>query len=216
MSILEPVAEEIFTISITKSLQANPAVRWRNTYEARFETGSTPAQDDLLGLADALLHYEQDLHLPGVTFVQTVISTYAQDSDPYDPLAFQTIPHPGGLIGQRAAGGTDPLDLTAAFYVRRQVATGRQGKLFYRGVLVEGDVNSPAGTMRLTNPAIMQTLVDDAVTNNGLGDYMYPAAEGGLMLVMAGSGVARQILQLQAAGATRVSNDHRWYNVGGG
>lgn len=212
MSVIEPFVLETFTISIYKSLVANPAVRWRNAYTAQFVTGSTPGNGRLMHLAEVLLDYEKRIHLGGVQFVQTTISTAAADSTPYDPTAFITIPHPSGVFGTRTIS-SDPLDLTAAFYVRRQVASGRQGKLFYRGVLGEQDVSAPSGVLRLTNPTGMQTLLQDAIGSSDLDAFFYPAAAGDLMLVLSGGGVSRQILAFQAAGATRVSNDHRWYNV---
>jgi hypothetical protein len=218
MSVIEPVAGEGFVYTITKCLVANPAVRWRNTYEAFYDGDDPPVASWIMDLATALLEFEKIIHLTGVQFVQTTISTYAQDSKPYDPESFITIPHPADTVGTRTIGAAQPLDLTAAFYVRRQVPTGRQGKLFYRGVLGENDVEAPAGAMRLSNVANMQTLVDDALDNSNLSNYFYPAAEGRLMLSMTstptpGVTIHRQIMAFLAAGATRVSNDHRWYDV---
>lgn len=218
MSVIEPAVGEGFVFTLTKALVANPAVRWRNTYEAFFDAGSTPTSSALEDLAETLLAFEKIIHLTGVQFVQTTISTYAQDSKPYDPESFITIPHPADTVGERTLGAAQPLDLTAAFYVRRQVPTGRQGKLFYRGVLGENDVEAPAGAMRLSNVANMQSMLDAALNTSELFAYFYPSATGSLMLSMSSSptpGVTihRQIMAFLAAGATRVSNDHRWYDV---
>lgn len=218
MSVIEPVAGEGFVYTITKCLVANPAVRWRNTYEAFYDGDDPPVSSWIMDLATALLEFEQLIHLTGVQFVQTTISTYAEDSRPYDPESFITIPHSADTVGARTIGQSQPLDLTAAFYVRRQVPTGRQGKLFYRGVLGENDVEAPAGSLRLSNVAAMQALVNDSLNDSNLTNYFYPAAEGRLMLSMTstpspGNTIHRQIMAFLAAGATRVSNDHRWYNV---
>lgn len=218
MSVIEPVVREGFVFTLTKSLISNPAVRWRNTYEAFFDEGSSPTSSALEDLAEKLLAFEKIIHLTGVQFVQTTISTYVQDSTPYDPESFITIPHPADTVGERTIGAAQPLDLTAAFYVRRQVPTGRQGKIFYRGVLGENDVEAPAGAMRLSNVASMQTLLDGALNTSELFAYFYPSATGMLMLSMTstpspGNTIHRQIMAFLAAGATRVSNDHRWYNV---
>jgi len=219
MSVVNPLNNEGFVFTIVKSLVSNPAVRWRNTYEAFFTDGGEPLSSVLLDLAEKLLDFEQQLHLSGVQFVQTTISTYLPETDDYDPESFVTIPHPADTVGGRTIGQSQPLDLTAAFYVRRQVPTGRQGKLFYRGVLGENDVEAPAGRMRLTNITGMQSLVDTALTSSGLNEHLYPLSTGNLMLSMTstrkdGSVMHRQISGLLAAGATRVSNDHRWYDVG--
>jgi hypothetical protein len=218
MSVVSPLNGEGFVITIVKSLVANPAVRWRNTYEAFFTDGGEPLSSVLLDFAEKLLDFEQQLHLTGVQFVQTTISTYLPETADYDPESFVTIPHPADTIGERTIGASQPLDLTAAFYVRRQVPTGRQGKLFYRGVLGENDVEAPAGRMRLTSVSNMQSLVDDALTSSGLNEHLYPLSTGNLMLSMTstrkdGSVIHRQVMGLVAAGATRVSNDHRWYDV---
>lgn len=218
MSVVAPAVGEGFIYTITKSLVSNPAVRWRNTYEAFIDSGAEVHPTILTDLADSLLAFERSIHLTGVQFVQTTISTFVEDSKPYDPESFVTIPHPSGTIGGRTVGATDPLDLTAAFYVRRRVPTGRQGKLFYRGVLTESDVNAPAGTMRLTDVAAMQALINSASDTSNLDFYFYPGAAGRMMLSMSsnptGSAIIhRQIQSFLAAGATRVSNDHRWYDV---
>lgn len=218
MSVIEPVVGEGFVFTLTKALIANPAIRWRNTYEAFFDEGSSPGSSALEDLAAALLEFEKIIHLTGVQFVQTTISTYAVDSTPYDPESFITIPHPANTVGSRTIGQSQPLDLTAAFYVRRQVPTGRQGKLFYRGVLGENDVEAPAGVMRLSDVSAMQTMIDQALNSSDLSQYLYPTATSSLMLAMTstpspGNTIHRQVMSLLAAGATRVSNDHRWYNV---
>jgi len=72
--------------------------------------------------------------------------------------------------------------------------------------------------MRLTSVSNMQSLVDDALTSSGLNEHLYPLSTGNLMLSMTstrkdGSVIHRQVMGLVAAGATRVSNDHRWYDV---
>jgi hypothetical protein len=221
MSVIEPVVREGFVFTLTKALIANPAIRWRNTYEAFFDEDSNPSSSALEDLAAALLEFEKIIHLSGVQFVQTTISTWAADSKPYDPESFITIPHAADTVGQRTIGASQPLDLTAAFYVRRQVPTGRQGKLFYRGVLGENDVEAPAGVMRLSSVSGMQTLIDGALNSSDLSQYLYPTATGMLMLSMTsepvpGNPIHRQVMNLLAAGATRVSGDHRWYNVGVG
>lgn len=221
MSVIEPVVGEGFVFTLTKALVANPAIRWRNTYEAFFDGDGNLGSAALEDLAAALLEFEKTIHLTGVQFVQTTISTYAEDSTPYDPESFITIPHPADTVGVRTIGQSQPLDLTAAFYVRRQVPTGRQGKLFYRGVLGENDVEAPAGVMRLSSVSGMQSLIDGALNSSDLSQYLYPTATDSLMLSMTstpspGNTIHRQIMNLLAAGATRVSGDHRWYNVGGG
>lgn len=219
MSVVTPANNEGFVFTVVKSLVANPAVRWRNTYEAFFTDGGEALSSVLLDLAGKLLSFEQVLHLTGVQFVQTTISTYLAETADYDPESFITIPHPADTVGLRTIGAAQPLDLTAAFYVRRQVPTGRQGKLFYRGVLGENDVEAPAGRMRLSSVSGMQDLVNTALGDSGLNEHLYPLSTGNLMLSMTstrrdGSIMHRQVSALVAAGATRVSNDHRWYDVG--
>lgn len=219
MSVIEPQPGEGFVFTVVKSLVSNPAVRWRNTYEAFFTSQGEAQPGSLLSLAEKLLAFEQAMHLTGVQFVQTTISTYRAETAEYDPASFITIPHPADTIGLRTIGASQPLDLTAAFYVRRQVPAGRQGKLFYRGVLGENDVEAPAGRMRLSSVSGMQDLVNTALDDSGLNDHLYPSATGNLLLAMArtlnnGDVGYRQVTALLAAGATRVSNDHRWYDVG--
>lgn len=221
MSVVAPVSGERFVLRTEKSLVSNPALTWFNTYEFEFNpVGSLPATEELAAVCEKFLDFEIQLHHAGVAFVQYTLSTYSIEPGSYDPESFVTVPLPTGTVGTRLLNNGEPLPLNIALYVRRQVPSGRQGKLFYRGVLAENDVAAPAGVFRLTDPDGMGTLVDNAVSSSGLDGFLYPAGMGAnlVMLGRTTSGLThmRYVQNLVPAGVTIVSRDHRWYNTGGG
>jgi hypothetical protein len=218
MSVVTPLAGELFTLRIEKSLVANPALTWFNTYEFEFNpVGSMQPTEELMAVCERLLDFEKQIHHQGVSFVQYTVSTWNEEVVSYDPASFVTVPLPSNTVGMRDYGFSDALPLNIALYVRRQVPSGRQGKLFYRGVLAENDVAAQAGVLRLTNPDAMGVLVDNAISGAQVDGLFYPAGEGA-NLVMVGKTTGgmthqRYIQNLVPAGVTIVSRDHRWYNV---
>lgn len=220
MTVATPALNEPFKIEIVKSLVANPAIRWRNTYEGYFGGEfSGVGFNGLIAAANKILAFERAIHLTAVSFIQHTVSTYIEDGEPYAPDSFVTTPIAAGTLGTRPSDGGDAQPLRVALYVRRLVQFGRQGKLFYRGVLQEGDVSASAGTAFLTNAGAMQTLVNDALVLSGVDDMLVPTLTlGGFKLAIVGatataSWSARPVMGLVAAGVTIISNDHRYYDV---
>lgn len=141
-------------ISIFKAWNARTARQWVNTYEAveRADPSISDADPlDFVGLADALVTFEQAIHLVPVYFHRYVISTWLPDSDPYDPAALYT--HPLSVQGLRALTGTtleltaEPLQMVAL--ATRNATTGKPGRMMYRGALNESEVEQAGGYSRL-------------------------------------------------------------------
>lgn len=208
MSVADFAANDLFVIRIVKSLYANPDNRWANTYEAKAtEAGGANV---LLELAVALKEFEILLHSPGVQFRQLTVSTWSEDSVPYNPAAFLSfaLNEPGT---RTLTGG--PLALNKTLSVARVVTTGRLGHVFYRGSLGEGDVEAPAGTDILTNAPAMVTQVAASVTAAELEPY-FVGGDGSLQLVMvtkSGDNI-RPIVNFFPVGVSSVPTDHAWYN----
>lgn len=223
MSYVLPIVGEGFRLSVVKSLVANPAVKWRNTYEGIVSEGFIISSSQFLDeWALACIAFEQDIHLTGVAFESYTISTMAEDGSPYNPDTFVTKPVAAGTYGSRAAGtSSDSLPLRVALYAKRHVASGRQGKLFYRGVLLESDVLAPAGVFRLANAAAIQAEFATAMYSNSFSEYLAGDQNGALGVTMTmstnvllGQTINRGVTDITAAGVTVISNDHRYYDVG--
>lgn len=111
---------------------------WSNSYEIESNEG-TPR--DLLDAAEAIVAAERLIHLAPVQFLQVRVSTWEEDSgNGYDPTSFVTTPLAG--TGAKSGAGLDAMDLNVCYVVKRVPALGRSGRLFYRGVLTEGDVTA--------------------------------------------------------------------------
>jgi hypothetical protein len=79
---------------------------------------------------------------------------------------------------------SDPEPLAIAWFIERSVPTGRIGKLFIRGGLLEGDVNSAGGAPTLTTPSDFATRLSAALATSVL-DQMFEPAETDSVMVIA-------------------------------
>jgi hypothetical protein len=144
MPITGGTAGDKLVLRIFKYHAARPDTKWVNNYE--FQTNGTWTSSDLIQAAADFTAYEQAFHNETTIFDRWTFSTWAEDSTPYDPTAFMSGAWPatstGGVPGS-TTGDMTPLDLVA--WVARQVATGRQGKAFYRNVVGELGVQAPSG-----------------------------------------------------------------------
>lgn len=212
-SILNPAGGDIVTVRIEKTMVSNPAISWVNNYKLLGDAAGGPSNENLRAAADALLNFERAIHVPAVQFRQYTISTIAEDSDPYDPFTFVTVPLEEGLVGQRSiASDLEPLQM--CLYVKKVVTVGRQGKQLYRGVLQESDVSAAAGAPRLSSPITMSTLVAGAIADSGLGSFLSADPDSAWYLVMTNKtgGQIRPVSDLQAAGVSIAKMNHRYFD----
>lgn len=141
---------EVFTV---RSYKQYVGFSWANTYEVQATSEPINSITAIEALASAIVSLEQQLHISGVIVDRIVISTYVQDGEPYNPSSFTTIPV--SLPGQRFPY-TEVLPLEMALFVRRNSPVGRDGRLLYRGCLLEGDMSASA-----FRPLISQNAVNE-------------------------------------------------------
>jgi hypothetical protein len=192
---------EVFTVRIYKRLEGQ---EWANSYEVQATEDSSDPTIPIGNLRTWLVGLERSIHLTDVSFDRITISTYQPDSRPYDPTRFVSFPI--FQQGQRARSG-DALTLAICLFVRREVNFGRAGKLFYRGVLQEGDVAGYRSALLTASITALQ-----GALNTALG-----ARPGFWRLVMA-SGVplptnVREVINLGVSETTVVKKlDNRYFD----
>jgi len=208
MSVLSYIADDLFTVTIKKFLLTNPENSWVNRYELKaIDPGFGGS---LLAAALVLVDFEKALHSAAVFFSQISVSTWAEDSVPYDPDAFISSPISG--IGDRVLA-EDLLPLSTCLSVTRVAPSGRFGHLFYRGALYESEQSSPAGKATLTDPLGMQTRIDTAITASGLDDYFSGGTSNLIMVMVNKTGAqVREVVGFVQGGISQVPADHAWYN----
>jgi hypothetical protein len=208
MSVLEGLVEgSPITVRVRKHHSNNPAVIWWNTYEFRLlDVGN---HSDYVLLANRLATFEQLVHNNNATVDQVTIGTWVEDSHPYNPLSFLTIPY--NLVGARALSG-EAVDLRVALHVQRTVEYGRPGKLFFRGALSEGEITSTAGVYRLNNVATMQADIDDAVSTSLLDTFMGLTAEKFAMYMIGEVGASRLVGVFEARGVAVIKLNHKYFD----
>ena len=163
---------EIFTVRTYKTFSG---FGWANTYEVQAAVSPLNSITAIEALAASFVALERQLHLVGVTIDRVVVSTYVPDGQPYNPSSFTTIPV--SLGGQRPAV-SEPLPLELSLFVRRNASVGRDGRLLYRGVLMEVDMVSTGFRPLLTSNAVngFQTVIGTWFTTN------FPNSEWNIVL----------------------------------
>jgi hypothetical protein len=138
---------EVVTVRIYKQFGG---YLWANNYEVAATTNVPDPVVSLQELADRLVTLERNIHLRGVFIDRVTISSYAPDSQPYDPDTLATFPYT--LEGVRNYNG-EAVPLELCLFVRRSTNFGRDGRLLYRGCLSEGDITAPSFRSVLTSAA---------------------------------------------------------------
>jgi hypothetical protein len=209
MSILSFAVNDRFVIRVLKHHVNNPDRQWGNTYEALGNDAGSLTDINLL--VSTIVLFEKTLHLGDIVFDRATASTWEEDSVPYDPDTFAVY----DISGPGTRGGSTPhAALTTALSVVRQPTSGRQGHIFYRGVLSQGDLEAPSGISILTDELAWSEDLDAAVTSSSLDDYMGLSAAGPLVLAMVNkTGTnTRLVMSLAIGGVVELPMDHAWFN----
>lgn len=133
---------EPYTIKIFKAYGGRTTDKlWSNSYHVSAEA----ALDDPLWVTalEAIAAQERMIHNPQVNFMRAVISSTTREGayNPEDLRVFEL-----GTVGERGVpSGEQPLPLDLALKVKKNVAFGRSGTMFYRGCLHTGDIVVGAG-----------------------------------------------------------------------
>lgn len=111
------------TTSITRIIKrasGNPSYEWANTYETALISGPGSISD-IQNFLLALKQAEVDMHTSNVEFVRAIYSTWAPDSEPYDPSSFLVLD-----LGLEAGGriaADDVLPRNFALHAKRSALT---------------------------------------------------------------------------------------------
>lgn len=216
MSAINPGLGELFTLRVYKETDTSPFQVWDNNYELRCETAeATPAS-----LRDACLTivaFEKSMHQDTARFNRFVVGTYQEDGEPYDPDSFISTPLTG-LGNITSPPDAETLPLNVCLFLRRQVPTGRYGKLFYRRALDETQVSGRNGVWRI-DPGALADLTEDLnskLVSTGMADLFGPGADSGFAIVMArGAGVGatfRYVESFEVAGVRDVKYNNRYFD----
>lgn len=213
MSLATPVPGEVFTVRIYKHLDIAVSQFWSNTYELEARSGSNQAA--LTAAAMNLLEMERLMALDTSQFDRVIVSTYVPDGAPYDPTTFVSIPRSDtGDVGSGAADVQLPLNVV--LYIRRDVASGRTGKLYLRNCLEETDVRGRFGDVQLEAAATLQANLTTALASSGADDLLVGGG-GDFQLVMASGNPAspstRPITGLTVASGRIVKFNNRYFDV---
>jgi hypothetical protein len=202
----------LYTIKIFKSWGVrDPERRWSNTYE--IESAAT-SPDGLGATVTALVAAEKVLHHIAVHFLSATVSTWQAEPGGYNPLTFTTLDQTG--TGARTGTQLEVLDSNVCYTVRFMAALGRNGRRFYRGCMLESDVES-GGDLRFS---IVSTsaLVSTGTLFTNFKAAMAPLLAGGASaekLALVGGnmvGVSRSIVNLLPGNVSLNKRNHRYFD----
>jgi len=171
--------------------------------------------DNLYDLAWVFRNFLRSIMLPQFEIGDVLVSTGAHDGDPYDPQTFMNIDFPW-QAGQRAGAQGDSLAAEVVLWVTRAVQIGRQGHMYLRGILSEGDVWASAGKFVLANATAMATLLESAIQSSGVNNYLIGGSSTVLRIAMittTGSYV-RNLLGMSVRGVNLIKVGHKYFDRG--
>lgn len=211
MSIIAPLQDELFTIRLTSYSETNPSQKWSNNY--CFEAVSGGDFTNLQDVALALLIFQRNLTYTNIVTERAIVSTFVADSSPYNGNEFLSVEF--NLNGSLSNAVSSILPLEACLYMRKRTITGRSGKTFLRGALIEGEVEFGQSLFALTDPGAINDRIQTAVTSSGLSSFIGSNVLGGV-LVIPPTGVqslgARDIQAFEPSGVRFVNMNKRYYD----
>lgn len=203
-----------FIIRIFKAWRGRDISRaWSNTYEI-ISGADNPTE--LVAVGDALVAAERIIHLTDVNFLQYTISTWAPDSHPYNPETFVT--YTLAVDGQRGndSGVNDnALDYNVCYMIHRNATTGRSGRLFFRGCLMETDVMIQGdGRFAIEGTGAGEVDTKTQAFKTALAPYITGGTGNQLALISkSGSTIYRRnVVDIVAGGVVINKKNHRYFD----
>lgn len=139
------------------------SINWANTHEVSLTVDSVDI-GTAEAIADAFALFHRQFLFQPFRVSHVVVSTYAEDSKPYDPEALYVKGYQlSGLRGGSVAN-QGVLPLVNVLRLQRETGFGRPGGILLRGYLSESDVLSPelTGLSQLADIGAVQDNVDSA------------------------------------------------------
>lgn len=208
-SILDYVSGTRFTCRVRSSLVSNPRVRWFNTWEIRATSdGDITTIDSIIGSIVAF-HYEVSYNYVRVD--EATMSTWEEDSHPYNPLGFKTVVY--NQIGANALGTLLPVALRQTLFCKRLTESGLPGKLFLRGALANEDIFTYDGEWALVDVSAQEEVVQAALLASGLTNHMNGLASDDWAICTIGNdGETRWVTSLAPVQTSDVKLNHKYFD----
>lgn len=209
MSVISPTTGDLFRVSVRKSHVNNPDRQWENNYELRCVANTNIAAVNTMALK--IVAFEKAIHYDQVEFRAVRVSTWEEDSKPYDPSTFTSLPLTG--LGELDTATEDMAAINVCLNTVRVPLSGRYGHIYYRGALVESDIEAPAGKYILSTGAAIDTRFTTELGSSGVGDMFNDIDEFWEMVMINKTGTQiRKVVGFSPQGVAVVPFDHAWFN----
>jgi hypothetical protein len=197
----------IYLVKIYKSYGGRSDTgQWSNGYHVTSDNAiDSPLWNDVIG---QMVDNERVLSLSTTSFMRALVTPFAENAINAPEKTMRTFELQG--IGNiNMAAGDHALDLNVCVVIKRQLATGRSGRLFLRGALSEADVEMGAnGRFMLSIGSHMRSDFSRGRINDW---HLLPAGfkhgipnEAGLVVQ-----TSREVVKFALGGVTLNRRDHR-------
>lgn len=217
----------LIAVCVNKYATGSPTLEWANKYYLKLDV-PLASMIAWQSIASAFVTFEQDLHMANVGFKSVVLSTYEPETGPSRHEAFLSY-DTTGVLGQRPAGGGEPLDVRIVWRTNWNTILGRNGIKYYRGALSEPDIVSTTSLdMRFTSTFISSMSLVLYNSYDTLIDTLDVLSGGSSVVLLSknndlnpenpqpapGAGpVVRPVIGVSVGQPTVRSINHRYYDV---
>lgn len=148
-----------YSIRTYMHYDVRPSDFWTCTLE--YNIDDTVESPEMTSVCDELVNGIKEILLANVVIDRVVVSTWVADSDPYDPEALRTISY--GVMGARGFTLTAPVADSLTLFIRKDVGSGRTGKIQLRGTLLNAQLDSDSGEWTIITADVdnFEGFVDD-------------------------------------------------------
>lgn len=210
-----------YVIRIFKSWGGRDSgLKWVNNYEV-FSAAASPA--DLRTMANAISDAERPFHLTNVDFLGYTVSTWQAEGPGYNPESFVSVPLSGN--GSRVMTTGAALDINVAWHVSFKTALGRAGRRFYRGVLMEADVETTGNLSWRLVPGVGLASGGALISafQTALGPYFSGGANVNKLAIVTNSptndpapAFVREVIGIDTAGVSINKRNHKYFDRAAG
>jgi hypothetical protein len=197
----------IFLVKTFKSYGGrSDSGQYSNSYH--IQTGKAIDDAGWVAAVNTIVGAEKDLHHFFTNFMRVLVTPFAENPLNAPARALRTFELQG--VGNRnVPAGANGLDLNVCLMIKRQLASGRSGRLYLRGALHEADVQLGANGRFALSPEstfLANVSVDAVARLQGLGpdfEHVIPNPAG--LIVQ----TARVVTAHKIGGVTINRRDHR-------
>lgn len=158
----------LYTYNCFYTEETNIEREYKVTFDFLFP--SDPTELDHWDLMDTFANFVANMLFNHMVVKRVSASTWEKDSNPYEGTEFITKEY--SLRGVRFFSASQVLPAEVCLYLKKNTVTGRNGKMFLRGTVLEEDVSYATSGFAMNDRATYESLLENALSISGLNAYI--------------------------------------------